>query len=287
MNAITQRLSLYANLMRLHRPIGIYLLLWPCLWALWLAAEGIPDTRLLLIFVTGTVLMRSAGCVINDFADRHVDPHVERTRERPLATGKIGEGEAVTLFIVLCLLAFGLVLMTNRLTVLLSFIAIALAACYPFMKRYTHLPQLVLGAAFSFSIPMAFSAQRGELPTSLWLIYFASLLWTVAYDTFYAMVDREDDLQIGVKSTAILFGRHDRTITACLQTGVILLLILSGGAFNLGTLYYIGVALAALLFLHQQYQIRMRDRDACFKAFLDNNYVGAVIFIGLALDYQL
>ena len=160
MNAITQRLSLYANLMRLHRPIGIYLLLWPCLWALWLAAEGIPDSRLLLIFVTGTVLMRSAGCVINDFADRHVDPHVERTRERPLATGKIGEGEALTLFIVLCLLAFGLVLMTNRLTVLLSFIAIALAACYPFMKRYTHLPQLVLGAAFSFSIPMAFSEPR-------------------------------------------------------------------------------------------------------------------------------
>ena len=282
---IAHRLSLYAQLMRLHRPVGIYLLLWPCLWALWLAAEGPPEWRLLLIFVTGTVLMRSAGCVINDFADRRVDPHVQRTKDRPMATGEVGEREALALFALLCLLAFGLVLLTNRLTVYLSFVALALAACYPFMKRYTHLPQLVLGAAFSFSIPMAFSAQRGELPASLWLLYLANLLWTMAYDTFYAMVDRDDDVLIGVKSTAILFGRHDRAITACLQAATLVLLALVGVVFALGLSYYAGIAIAGLLFVRQQVMIRERDREACFQAFLSNNQVGAVIFVGLALDY--
>lgn len=287
LNRLQRRLPLYAKLMRLDRPIGIYLLLWPCLWALWLAAEGPPDWDLLVIFVAGTVLMRSAGCVINDFADRHIDPHVQRTKERPLATGEVSEREALTLFALLCLLAFALVLLTNRLTVALSFGALALAACYPFMKRYTHLPQLVLGAAFSFSIPMAFSAQRNALPEALWLLYLASLLWTVAYDTFYAMVDRDEDVLIGVKSTAILFGRYDRMITACLQIATLLLLVLTGFEFNLGYCYFTSIALASLLFIRQQVMIRTRDRDACFQAFLNNHYVGAIIFVGLALDYQI
>jgi 4-hydroxybenzoate polyprenyltransferase len=287
LNRLQRRLPLYAKLMRLDRPIGIYLLLWPCLWALWLAAEGPPDWALLVIFVAGTVLMRSAGCVINDFADRHIDPHVQRTKERPLATGEVSEREALTLLALLCLLAFALVLLTNRLTVALSFGALALAACYPFMKRYTHLPQLVLGAAFSFSIPMAFSAQRNALPESLWLLYLASLLWTVAYDTFYAMVDRDEDVLIGVKSTAILFGRYDRMITACLQIATLLLLVLTGFEFNLGYCYFTSIALASLLFIRQQVMIRTRDRDACFQAFLNNHYVGAIIFVGLALDYQI
>jgi 4-hydroxybenzoate polyprenyltransferase len=287
LNRLQRRLPLYAKLMRLDRPIGIYLLLWPCLWALWLAAEGPPDWDLLVIFVAGTVLMRSAGCVINDFADRHIDPHVQRTKERPLATGEVSEREALTLFALLCLLAFALVLLTNRLTVALSFGALALAACYPFLKRYTHLPQLVLGAAFSFSIPMAFSAQRNALPEALWLLYLANLLWTAAYDTFYAMVDRDEDVLIGVKSTAILFGRYDRMITACLQIATLLLLVLTGFEFNLGYCYFTSIALASLLFIRQQVMIRTRDRDACFQAFLNNHYVGAIIFVGLALDYQI
>lgn len=281
------QLPQYAKLMRLDRPIGTYLLLWPALWALWLAGDGSPKWQLVLLFTLGTLLMRSAGCVINDYADRHLDPMVERTRERPMAVGKVSEREALTLFVVLCLAAFGLVLLTNPLTIGLSFVAVALAATYPFMKRYTHLPQLALGAAFSWSIPMAFSAQSNELPAALWLLYAANLVWTVAYDTFYAMVDREDDVLIGIKSTAILFGDSERAITACLQLVVILLLILSGRQFELGLYYYLGVSVAAALFLHQQYLIRNRERDQCFKAFLDNNRVGAVIFAGIVLDYLL
>ena len=284
---LMDRLHVYARLMRLDRPIGIYLLLWPCLWALWLAAAGAPDWRILLIFVSGTVLMRSAGCVINDFADRRFDPHVQRTRDRPLATGAASPGEALALFCLLCLAAFGLVLLTNRLTVTLSFCAVGLAACYPFMKRYTQLPQLVLGAAFSFSIPMAFSAQQGALPAALWLVFAANISWTMAYDTFYAMVDRDDDLRIGVKSTAILFGPRDRAATACLQAGFIILMILAGRQFGLGPLYYGALALAAGLFAQQQYRIRTRDRAACFQAFLENNRVGAIVFLGLLLDYHL
>lgn len=284
---IKGQLPHYARLMRLDRPIGTYLLLWPTLWALWLAGAGRPDWQLVLIFTAGTFLMRSAGCVINDFADRHIDQHVERTRQRPMATRDVSEGEALLLFALLCLVAFGLVLLTNPLTVYLSFAAVALAATYPFMKRFTHLPQVVLGAAFSWSIPMAFAAQTGELPPALWLVYSANLLWTVAYDTYYAMVDREDDVLIGVKSTAILFGRYDLLVTGILQVCVIVLLLLAGTAFSLGTYYYLGIAAAVALFLHQQYLVRERQRDACFRAFLDNNRVGAVVFIGIAMDYWL
>lgn len=290
-NATIGRLRLqipqYARLMRLDRPVGTYLLLWPTLWALWLAGDGQPQWQLVIIFSLGTLLMRSAGCVINDYADRHFDPLVERTRERPMAVGAVSEKEALLLFALLALAAFGLVLLTNPLTVKLSFVAIILASMYPFMKRYTHLPQLALGAAFSWSIPMAFAAQSNELPAALWLVYFANLIWTVAYDTFYAMVDREDDVLIGVKSTAILFGESERAVTACLQAMVILLLIITGRQFGLGLYYYLGLAVAALLFAQQQYLIRNRDRASCFQAFLNNNRVGAAIFIGIALDYLL
>lgn len=290
-NATIGRLRLqipqYARLMRLDRPVGTYLLLWPTLWALWLAGDGQPQWQLVIIFSLGTLLMRSAGCVINDYADRHFDPLVERTRERPMAVGAVSEKEALLLFALLALAAFGLVLLTNPLTVKLSFVAILLASMYPFMKRYTHLPQLALGAAFSWSIPMAFAAQSNELPAALWLVYFANLIWTVAYDTFYAMVDREDDVLIGVKSTAILFGESERAVTACLQAMVILLLIITGRQFGLGLYYYLGLAVAALLFAQQQYLIRNRDRASCFQAFLNNNRVGAAIFIGIALDYLL
>lgn len=277
----------YLALMRVNRPIGTYLVLWPTLWALFLAAEGLPDWHLLLIFCLGTFLMRSAGCVINDYADRKVDAHVTRTKERPFATGAVSEKEALLLFVLLCLLAFVLVLFTNQLTVLLSFGAVALAACYPFMKRYTHLPQVVLGAAFAWSIPMAFAAQRGELPVTLWLIYIAVVLWTIAYDTFYAMVDREDDLKIGVKSTAILFGDDDRAITGMLQATVILIMVLVGKQFDMSFIYYASLMAASGLFIYQQQLIRYRRREDCFAAFLNNHYVGMVICAGIVLHYVL
>ncbi len=282
-----QQLPQYFALMRIDRPIGTYLVLWPTLWALWLAAEGLPDWHLLLIFCVGTFLMRSAGCVINDYADRHIDAHVQRTENRPFATASVSEKEALLLFAGLCLSAFVLVLFTNRLTIALSFAAVALAACYPFMKRYTHLPQLVLGAAFAWGIPMAFAAQRGELPAALWLIYIAVLMWTVAYDTFYAMVDRDDDLKIGVKSTAILFGDDDKVITAMLQASVIGVMLLVGTQFDMSFIYYAGLMAASGLFIYQQQLIKYRDRDNCFKAFLNNHYVGMAIFAGIALHYAL
>ncbi len=282
---IRQQLPHYKALMRVDRPIGTYLVLWPTLWALWLAAEGLPDLHLLVIFCLGTFLMRSAGCVINDYADRHIDAHVQRTQQRPFATGVVSEKEALILFAMLCLIAFVLVLFTNWLTVGLSFAAVALAASYPFMKRYTHLPQVVLGAAFAWSIPMAFAAQRGELPSTLWLVYIAVLLWTVAYDTFYAMVDRDDDIKIGVKSTAILFGEDDKAITGFLQIAVMGILVLVGVRFELSFIYYAGLMVAAGLFIYQQQLIRYRDRDDCFKAFLSNHYVGAAIFTGIFLHY--
>jgi 4-hydroxybenzoate polyprenyltransferase len=277
----------YLALIRFDRPIGTYLLLWPTLWALWIAAEGIPDLKLLVIFSVGTFLMRSAGCIINDFADRHIDGHVQRTRNRPLVTGRISPRQALIFATLLCLLAFGLVLLTNLKTIVLSVVAVALACCYPFMKRHTHLPQLVLGAAFSWGVPMAFAAQRNALPPHLWLIYIAVVLWTVAYDTFYAMVDREDDLKIGVKSTAILFAEDDRLITALLQLSVIVVLLLSGKQFQLGYWYLVGVIAAAGLFIYQQYLIRERDRNRCLQAFLNNHWVGASIFGGIFLDYWL
>ncbi len=282
---ILNKAPAYLALIRFDRPIGTYLLLWPTLWALWLAAEGLPDAKLLVIFILGTFLMRSAGCAINDYADRNIDAHVKRTANRPLASGKISTKEALVFTAVLCLLAFVLVLFTNLKTILLSFAAVALAACYPFMKRYTHLPQVVLGAAFSWGIPMAFAAQQNALPKPLWLLYFAVVLWTVAYDTFYAMVDRDDDITIGVKSTAVLFGQYDRLITGLLQLVVIMLLVVVGRAFSLGDVYYLSLIVTALLFVYQQYLVRHRDRDQCFKAFLNNHWVGAVIFCGIALSY--
>ncbi|MEP5569237.1 MAG: 4-hydroxybenzoate octaprenyltransferase [Halioglobus sp.] len=281
------KLQALLQLIRFDKPIGTLLLLWPALWALWIAADGWPSWDLLLIFTLGTFLMRSAGCVINDLADRHWDGEVNRTSTRPLVTGTVSVGEARILFAGLLAVAFILVLFTNALTVKLSFIAVALASTYPFMKRYTHLPQLVLGAAFSWSIPMAFAAQTGELPADLWLLYFANLLWTMAYDTKYAMVDREDDLVVGIKSTAILFGKHDRLIIGLLQLTFLLLMFIAGDRFELGTPYYLGLVGAAVLCVYHQYLIRQRDPAACFKAFLHNNWVGAVIFAGLVLNFAL
>jgi 4-hydroxybenzoate polyprenyltransferase len=275
----------YLRLMRVDRPIGTLLLLWPTLWALWLAAGGWPRWDVLAIFCLGVFLMRSAGCVINDFADRRVDGYVQRTAQRPLATGAVGSREALVLFVALCALAFVLVLFTNRLTILLAFVAVALAATYPFMKRYTHLPQVVLGAAFGWSVPMAFAAQTGEVPRAAWLVFSANLLWTIAYDTFYAMVDRDDDLKVGIKSTAILFGDDDRLITASLQVLTLLTLIFVGVQFKLAYWYYVSLIFVTALFVHQQWLIRERRRDLCFRAFLDNNRVGAVIFAGIFLHY--
>lgn len=282
-----KRMVVYAQLMRLHKPIGILLLLWPALWSLWLAAGGIPRWDLIVIFTLGVIFMRSAGCVINDYADRKIDGHVARTRDRPLATGTVSSREALGLFAVLCLLAFGLVLLTNTLTIQLALGGLLLATSYPFMKRHTHLPQVVLGAAFAWSIPMAFAAQRGTLSQELWLVYLAVVLWTVVYDTFYAMVDRDDDRRIGVKSTAILFGEQDRIITGFLQGLTIYALILVGGRFELGKIYYSSLAIAAGFFVYQQYLIRFRERDACFKAFLNNHWVGMVVFLGILLDLAM
>ena len=284
-NTAPNSLQAYAQLMRIDRPIGSLLLLWPTLWALWLANEGMPPVNLLLIFGFGVILMRAAGCVINDYADRDLDAHVERTQHRPLAQGLIPPRNALILFALLCSVSFALVLLTNELTVYLSFGGVALAACYPFMKRHTHLPQIVLGAAFSWGIPMAFTASNNELGPLPWLIFTANLLWTVAYDTLYAMVDREDDLKIGIKSSAILFGEQDKFIIACLQALTILSLLVIGSRFNLNFPYYASLAIASGLFLFQQHLIRARARDACFKAFLNNNFVGAVIFAGIALSY--
>jgi 4-hydroxybenzoate polyprenyltransferase len=273
------------QLIRFDKPIGTLLLLWPTLWALWIAARGVPDYTLLGIFIAGTFLTRSAGCIINDLADRTMDGAVARTNARPLVTGAVTEKEAIALFVALMLLAFCLVLFTNTLTVVLSLPAVVLASSYPFMKRYTHLPQLVLGAAFSWGIPMAFAAQRGELPAALWLLYAGNLLWTMAYDTKYAMVDRDDDLKVGIKSTAILFGEHDRLIVAILQLLSLLCLYLAGQAFGLGLYYNSSLVLAAALFCYHLYLIRNREPAACFKAFLHNNWVGMVIFAGVVLDY--
>jgi 4-hydroxybenzoate polyprenyltransferase len=273
------------QLIRFDRPIGTLLLLWPTLWALWIAAEGVPDFELLVIFILGTFLTRSAGCIVNDLADRHIDGAVARTRGRPLVTGAVSEKEALMLFFALMLLAFGLVLLTNTLTIQLSVIAVLLASTYPFMKRYTHLPQIVLGLAFSWGIPMAFSAQLNQLPPALWLLFLGNLWWIVAYDTKYAMVDREDDVLAGVKSTAILFGRFDRLAVAILQLLCLLTLYLAGREFSLGLYFNLSLIVAAAMFGYQQYLIRDRDRDACFKGFLHNNWVGLAIFVGIVLHY--
>lgn len=275
------------QLMRLDKPIGILLLLWPTLWSLWLAADGVPSLKNLVIFTLGCVLMRSAGCVINDVADRNFDKHVQRTRERPLTAGRIQLSHALLLFVVLCLLALGLVLQTNALTIKLAFGAVALTALYPYCKRHTHLPQIVLGAAFAWAIPMAWAAEKGTITATVWLVYCTAVLWTVVYDTFYAMVDREDDLKIGIRSTAILFGESDRAITAVLQGLVILSLLLIGRKFGLHWPYFIAIAIAAALFGWQQYMIRDREPAACFRAFLHNQWVGLVVLVGIAASFAL
>jgi 4-hydroxybenzoate polyprenyltransferase len=282
-----QRLGHYYRLVRLDRPIGIYLLLWPALWALWIAAEGVPPWWILAIFVAGTVLMRSAGCAINDFADRGIDGDVERTQGRPLAIGAISPAEAVAVFLVLSLLAFGLVLLLNPLTIAHAFVALALATLYPFTKRYTHMPQFFLGLAFGWAVPMAFAAVQGQIPPVAWVLLAATLCWALAYDTIYAMVDRDDDVRIGVKSTAILFGRLDRLAVGLFQLLVLLLLGIVGRASGLGAVFYLGLGLAAGLFGYQQRLIRGRERDACFRAFLNNHRFGLLVFAAIALDYLL
>lgn len=273
------------QLMRMDKPIGTLLLLWPTFWALILAAEGLPDLKVLVVFILGVIFMRAAGCVINDFADRKVDGHVKRTHQRPLPSGRVSAKEAITLFLVLGIASFLLVLTMNPLTIKLSFAGIVLAFIYPFMKRFTHLPQLFLGLAFSWSIPMAWAAQANELPMMVWFVFVINAIWTIAYDTQYAMVDRDDDLKIGIKSTAILFGRLDKMIIGVLQLITLAMLIYLGIWYQLGASYYWSLLMAGALFVFQQHLIRHRERDLCFRAFLNNNYVGMIIAIGLLVAF--
>jgi 4-hydroxybenzoate polyprenyltransferase len=271
----------YWQLMRMDRPIGSLLLLWPTLWALLLAAQGIPDTRVLIVFVVGVVLMRSAGCVINDFADRNVDGLVERTKQRVLPAGRVTPREALGLFVLLVIASFLLVLTMNQMTIILSFVGVALAGIYPFMKRFTYFPQLFLGLAFSWAIPMAWAAQANELPHQVWLLFIINLLWTIAYDTEYAMVDRDDDIKAGIKSTAVLFGRFDKMIIGLLQLLTLVLFMGLGAWMQLSSMFFWGLFIAAILFVYQQSLLKLRDRGDSFKAFLNNNYVGMIITIGL------
>lgn len=273
------------QLIRFDKPIGTYLLLWPTYWALWVAAEGFPSLHLFIVFSLGVFVMRSAGCAINDIADRKVDGKVKRTNKRPLVSGLLTTKQALFVFFSLLFVALGLVLTLNNYTIMLSFVAVGLAASYPFMKRVTHLPQFVLGAAFSWSIPMAFAATNETIPTVAWLLFACNLLWTVAYDTMYAMVDRDDDLKIGVKSTAILFGSWDKKIIGGLQVGCIVLLTLVGLMLSFDSYYYLSVVMAGTLFFMQQKMIKERDRDQCFKAFLNNHYALLIVFIGIAMQY--
>jgi 4-hydroxybenzoate polyprenyltransferase len=279
------KISPFVELTRLNKPVGIYLLLWPTLWALWVAAQGIPDLSLIVIFTLGVILMRSAGCVINDYADRKVDGHVERTINRPLVTGAVTNQQAMIVFFSLLTGAFVLVLFTNTLTIQLSFAGALLAAIYPFMKRYTHLPQIFLGAAFSWAIPMAFAAQADALPKYVWLIYMANLSWTVAYDTMYAMVDRDDDIKIGVKSTAILFADADKVMIAVMQGIAIFCLFLLGLELSLNAFYYLGLLVAMGLMTYQQWLIRARDKVGCFAGFINSHWVGVAVWLGLVLAY--
>ncbi|MCZ4059553.1 4-hydroxybenzoate octaprenyltransferase [Pantoea sp. LMR881] len=274
----------YSRLMRIDKPIGTLLLMWPTLWALWLANMAVPPVSVLVVFVAGVIIMRAAGCVINDYADRKVDGHVQRTQNRPLPSGAVSAKEAKMLFVGLALVAFVLVLTMNLMTILLSVVGLALAWVYPFMKRYTHLPQVVLGAAFGWAIPMAWAAVSESLPLVCWLVFIANICWTVAYDTQYAMVDRDDDVKIGVKSTAILFGRFDKLIIGLLQLATLALMVTVGLLLQLNGAFYWSLLLAAALFVHQQRLIAQRERQPCFQAFLNNNYVGLVLFIGVLMN---
>jgi 4-hydroxybenzoate polyprenyltransferase len=275
----------YAQLMRLDKPIGIWLLLWPTLWALWLAGEGHPNGGVFIVFVLGVVVMRSAGCVLNDFADRNIDPYVERTRSRPIASGAIAPAEALLLFVALALIAVGLAAMLNRPAQLLAAVAAGLTVIYPFIKRFVSVPQFFLGAAFGWAVPMAFAAQTGETAQLAWLVFGTALIWAVIYDTYYAMVDREDDLKVGVKSTAILFGDADLFIIGGLQLLLLLALVFIGNMAELGAWYYASVFIAALLMAYHQWLARNRQPSACFAAFLHNHYIGMIVFIGIVLHY--
>jgi 4-hydroxybenzoate polyprenyltransferase len=282
---LVDRLVEYARLVRLERPIGIWLLMWPTLWALWLSSAGRPNEHVFVVFFLGCVLMRSAGCAINDYADREFDGHVERTRQRPVAAGRLDAREAVAVYVALSLCALGLVLTLSRITVYYALAGGFLAVVYPFLKRFFPLPQLWLGAAFSWSIPMAYAAHLGTVPRTAWLLFIAGVLWSAVYDTMYAMVDRNDDLKIGVKSAAILFGDSDRVIVGSMQAMVLVALWLVGENAVLGRWYTGALVVGAGLFVYQQWLIRNREREPCFRAFLNNHWFGLVIFAGIALDY--
>ncbi len=283
---LSRRLIEYGRLARLDRPIGFWLLLWPVLWALWIAGNGRPAEKVLVIFVLGVLVMRAAGCIVNDLADRNIDPHVKRTRDRPLASRRVSPYEALGLFAVLALAAIGLVAQLDPLTMKLAVVGALLTVSYPFAKRHFALPQLYLGISFGgWGVPMAFAAQTGALPRIAWVLFIAAVIWAVIYDTMYAMVDREDDLKLGVKSTAILFADLDRTMVGFLQALMVLTLALAGHDMHFGGWYYAGVAAAALLFLYQQWLIRGREPAACLRAFLNNHHVGLALFVGLALQY--
>jgi len=277
-------MNAYIRLMRLDRPIGSLLLLWPTYWALFLSADGWPDLDILFIFTLGVFIMRTAGCVINDFADRKIDKHIVRTQQRPLATGEISSNSALVLFGLLLLIALGLVLQTNILTIKLSLIAVLLATLYPFTKRWTNLPQLVLGAAFGMSVPMAFSAQTGVVPLTAWLVFIATLVWTLIYDTFYAMADRDEDLKIGVKSTAILFAKYDQIIITLLQILLIIVLVLIGNVFDLGLIYDFSLVIISFFMIYHQFLLKKRQKEEYFKAFLNNNFIGMTAFLGIFLS---
>jgi len=276
----------YGKLMRVDKPIGIWLLLWPTLWALWLAGEGHPNQGLFVVFVVGVFIMRSAGCVLNDYVDRNIDPYVERTRTRPIASGAVAPMEALTLFVALGLIAIGLATMLNRPAQLLAIVAAGLTVAYPFVKRFVSIPQFILGAAFGWAVPMAFAAQTGQAPQLAWIVFGAAIIWAVIYDTFYAMVDREDDRKIGVKSTALLFGDADLFVIAGLQLIMLLALIFIGTRAELGFWYYLSVACAACLMAYHQWLARDREPAGCFAAFLNNHYIGLIIFIGIVLHYS-
>ena len=277
-------MNAYIRLMRLDKPIGSLLLLWPTYWALFLSADGWPDLDILVIFTLGVFIMRSAGCVINDFADRKIDKHIIRTQGRPLATGEISSNSALVLFGLLLLIALGLVLQTNILTIKLSLIALMLATLYPFTKRWTNLPQLVLGAAFGMSVPMAFSAQTGVIPLTAWLVFIATLVWTLIYDTFYAMADRDEDLKVGVKSTAILFAKYDQIIITLLQILLIVVFVLIGNTFDLGLIYDFSLVIILFFMIYHQFLLKKRQKEEYFKAFLSNNFVGMTVFLGIFLS---
>lgn len=278
------RLAPYVALTRLNRPVGIYLVLWPALWALWLASGEVPQGWLLFVFVAGAIVMRSAGCVINDYADRHLDGHVRRTCDRPLACGQISSAQALRFFALLCLLGFTLVLTLNSLTVWLSLGALALAALYPFMKRYTHWPQLFLGMAFAWAVPMAFAAVQAEVPWQAWPLFAATVVWSLIYDTAYAVTDREDDQKIGIKSTAILFGRHLVAWIAFFQTAMLALLLWTGSLFAMGGLYYLSLALVAVLFGYHLFELKDRDPQRAFRVFLQNHWLGVIVLLGIVSD---